>query len=192
MLSAMNTKYILPVFLVFFILFSQLANARCIDIFYLPTCPHCEDALSFFYNISSSYNLTLHEYNVENPDVTPLFYNLSNYYNSGGGVPLIIIGNKAFLGFAYGNATFQQANSKLSIGYSAQLLSALENLTNNSCPVLPFNSSAKYTVITPTEAKSLQGKSKIINALIYILLFIMILVAIYIAIAIKRAKRVKK
>ena len=186
----MNTKYILPVF---FILLSQLASARCIDIFYLPTCPHCEAALSFLYNISSSYNLTLHEYSVENPDVIPLFYNLSNYYNSGGGVPLIIIGNKAFLGFAYVNATYgQQANSKLYIGYSAQLLSALDNLTNNSCPALPFNLSAKYTVVTPAEAKSLQEKGKIINALTYILLFILILAAIYIAFAIKKTKKDRK
>jgi len=80
----------------------------------------------------------------------------------------------------------------LSIGYSAQLLSALENLTNNSCPVLPFNSSAKYTVVTPTEAKSLQGRDEIINALTYVLLFILILAAVYVAIAIKRAKKVKK
>jgi len=186
----MNLKYLLPIL---FILFSQLAYAKCIDIFYSPTCPHCEDALGFFYNVSSTYNITLHEYNVENPDVTPLFYNLSNYYTSGGGVPLIIIGSKTFLGFAYGHATYgEPTNSKLSIGYSAQLLSALENLSSNSCPVLPFNSSAKYTIITPTEAKSLQAKSNITSILIYLLLFILLIFALYIIVAIKRAKRVGK
>ncbi|MGB9732351.1 MAG: hypothetical protein ACPLYE_00410 [Candidatus Micrarchaeales archaeon] len=160
--------------------FLQVAYGKCIGIFYLPSCPHCEQALSFFYNISPTYNITLHEYNVENMSVLPIFTNLSKYYNSGGGVPLILIGNLAFLGFAYGNGS-QQINNNLSIGYSGQLLQAI-NQANDSCPAILQNSCKNcYKVVTPSDAKLIQEKSSANSITLYIVLALLIFIAVYIA-----------
>ncbi|MGC8662501.1 MAG: glutaredoxin family protein [Candidatus Micrarchaeia archaeon] len=169
-----------------FLVVSSLVYATCIDIFYLPSCPHCEQALSFFYNISQNYNLTINEYNVENPNVTALFRYLSNYYNSSAGVPLIFIGNETFLGFAYGNIS-QQVNSKLSIGYSSQLTSALKN-SGNSCPVLPNNLSCKncYTQVLPNEAKKLKNSNFLTNIYEAILVAVLIIIAIFLVLKIRR------
>ncbi|MGC9099039.1 MAG: glutaredoxin family protein [Candidatus Micrarchaeia archaeon] len=167
---------------------SPLAYAKCIDIFYLPTCPHCEQALDFFYNISQEYNLTINEYNVENPNVSKVFSSLSDYYNSSGGVPLIFIGNEAFLGFAYGN-TSQQLNNRISIGYSAQLLKALQN-AGNVCPVLPNNISCRncYTTVLPNEAKKLNESDFFTNMFEIIVVVVLVIVAIFLAIKIGRRK----
>jgi len=167
---------------------SPLAYAKCIDIFYLPTCPHCEQALGFFYNISQEYNLTINEYNVENPNASRIFSSLSDYYNSSGGVPLIFIGNEAFLGFAYGNMS-QQLNNMISIGYSAQLLKALQN-AGNVCPVLPNNISCRncYTTVLPNEAKKLNESDFFTNMFEIIVVFVLVIVAIFLAIKIGRRK----
>jgi len=167
---------------------SSLAYAKCIDIFYLPTCPHCEQALGFFYNISQEYNLTINEYNIENPNVSKIFTSLSNYYNSSGGVPLIFIGNNTFLGFAYGNAS-QQLNSKISIGYSVQLLKALQN-TGNMCPSLPNNISCTncYTTVLPEEAKKFSKSDFLINIFEVIIVAVLVIAAILLAIKIGRRK----
>ncbi len=167
---------------------SPLAYAKCIDIFYLPTCPHCEQALDFFYNISQEYNLTINEYNVENPNVSKVFSSLSDYYNSSGGVPLIFIGNEAFLGFAYGN-TSQQLNNRISIGYSAQLLKALQN-AGNACPILPNNISCRncYTTVLPNEAKKLNESDFFTNMFEIIVVVVLVIVAIFLVIKIGRRK----
>lgn len=177
----------LSIFILALISISQLANAKCIDIFYLPTCPHCEQALSFLYNISTAYNITLHEYNVENTSVIPVFVNLSNYYSSGEGVPLIFVGNSAFIGFLYGNGS-QQANPKLYIGYSSQLLNAI-NSANDSCPTLPFSCNSCYTVVAPQTAKKMQADENIYNVATAILLVVLIVAAAYLIQLIKNAHK---
>jgi glutaredoxin len=174
----------------FIILFaiSPLIHAKCIDIFYLPTCPHCEQALNFLYNISEEYNLTINEYNIENPNVSRIFSSLSNYYNSSLGVPLIFIGNETFLGFAYGN-TSQQINNRISIGYSAQLLKALQN-AGNVCPILPNNISCRncYTTVLPNEAKKLSESNFLTNIFEVIAVAVLVIVAAFLAIKIGRRK----
>ena len=79
------------------------ANAADITIFYAPTCPHCHNARGF---ISSSliyeYNdLKVSEINILNVDNRQAFVDAlfkCGYQN--GGVPVMVIGEKCFQGYA--------------------------------------------------------------------------------------------
>ena len=79
------------------------ANAADITIFYSPTCPHCHHAREF---ISSSliyeYNdLKVTEVNVTNIDNRQTFVDaLFKCGYQRGGVPVIVIGDKCFQGYA--------------------------------------------------------------------------------------------
>jgi len=79
------------------------ANAADITIFYSPTCPHCHHARDF---ISSTLiyeydNLKVSEINVTNADNRQAF--VDALYKCGyqrGGVPVLVIGEKCFQGYA--------------------------------------------------------------------------------------------
>lgn len=79
------------------------ANAANITIFYSPTCPHCHHARDF---ISSSLiyeydNLKVDEINIMNVDNRQAF--VDALYKCGyhsGGVPVLVIGEKCFQGYA--------------------------------------------------------------------------------------------
>lgn len=79
------------------------ANAADIRIFYAPTCPHCHHARDF---ISSSliyeYNdLKVSEVNIMNMDNRQAFVDaLFKCGYQKGGVPVIVIGEKCFQGYA--------------------------------------------------------------------------------------------
>ncbi|MEM3211696.1 MAG: hypothetical protein QXR85_00030 [Candidatus Micrarchaeaceae archaeon] len=177
------------------LLFIASANARCVDIFYNPTCPHCEQELSFLYNISQKYNLTINQYDVLNQKVMPLFLNLSAYYNSSGDVPLTLVNNSAFVGFAYGNAT-QQVNQRLSMGFSNSILNAIVS-SGNSCPTFfalstiacKANSTSCATVITPSQARLKLQDSNEIEIFEIALLVIAIFAAVLVVLSIKRGHR---
>ncbi len=135
----------------------NLAGARCIDVFYNPTCPHCQEELNFLYGISKTYNLTINEFDVLNQNVLPLFENLSREYNSSGDVPLAFVGNYAFVGFAYGNST-EYVNPRLQLGFSSAIISAIQK-SGSECPnILSLNSfvcsSATCSVVTPQQAEA--------------------------------------
>ncbi|MGC8629059.1 MAG: hypothetical protein ACP5T4_02515 [Candidatus Micrarchaeia archaeon] len=180
----MLRRNLLPSFGALFLLVF-ISHAHCIDVFYDPSCPHCQDELSFLYNISQTYNVTINEFNVENPKAMGLFENLSKAYNSSGSVPLTFIGDYAFVGFTYGNAT-QYINSKLLLGYSQQILDAIKS-SGNECPsVLSISSIACSpsnpqcaNVVTPSQAKVLSDDNKIMNLLDYVVLALALLAAVY-------------
>ncbi len=79
------------------------ANARDISIYYAPTCPHCHHARDF---ISSTliyeYNdLKVSEINVTNVDNRQAFVDaLFKCGYQKGGVPVLVIGEKCFQGYA--------------------------------------------------------------------------------------------
>ena len=79
------------------------ANAADITIYYSPSSPHCHHALDF---ISSSLiyeydNLKVSEINVTNRDNTQAFVDaLFKCGYQSGGVPVIVIGDKCFQGYA--------------------------------------------------------------------------------------------
>ncbi|MGC8676514.1 MAG: hypothetical protein ACP5T3_03320 [Candidatus Micrarchaeia archaeon] len=189
----MKCSVSVPVGIVF-LMFAAI-NAKCLYIFYNPTCPHCEQELGFLYNISPQYNLTIHKFDVLNSNVTPLFLNLSAYYNSSGDVPLTFIGNEAFVGFAYGNAS-ESVNPRLDMGFSSSILRALSS-AGNSCPVLMplsalscnINSTSCASVVTPSEAKSLANSYNQHALLEALALAIAVAAAIAIALQIKKVRK---
>jgi len=170
-----------------------LANARCVYIFYNPTCPHCDEELSFLYNISGRYNLTINEYDVLNSNVTPLFTNLSQYYSSGGDVPLTFIGNSAFVGFTYGNSSVN-VNSRLKLGYSGALLAAIQN-SSNACPSLPIpyscpiNSTSCATKVTPQQAQRLAADSGVWAIASVVIVVILALAFVFLALRLRSRRK---
>jgi len=133
----------------------NIVGARCIDVFYNPTCPHCQEELNFLYGISRTYNLTINKFDVLNSNVFPLFENLSTKYNSSGDVPLSFVGNSVFVGFAYGNLT-EYVNPNLQMGFSSAIISAIQN-SGPSCPnIAPLNSitcnGTICSAVTPQQA----------------------------------------
>ena len=87
----------------FGVAFMGAASAANITVYYSPTCPHCHHAREF---ISSTLiyeypNLVVSEVNVMDGDNTPLFQDtLKKCEYESGGVPVIVVGEKCFQGYA--------------------------------------------------------------------------------------------
>ena len=85
------------------IAFAGAASAANITIYYSPTCPHCHHAREF---ISSTLiyeypQLTVSEVNVMDGDNYPTFQEaLKKCEYESGGVPVMVIGDKCFQGYA--------------------------------------------------------------------------------------------
>ena len=83
--------------------FAGAASAANITIYYSPTCPHCHHAREF---ISSSLiyeypKLTVTEVNVMDGANLPIFQEtLKKCEYESGGVPVLVIGEKCFQGYA--------------------------------------------------------------------------------------------
>lgn len=83
--------------------FVQGANAADISVYYSPTCPHCHHAREF---ISSELiyvydNLKVTQIDVTNPDNQQEFMDtLKKCEYESGGVPVLVIGEKCFQGYA--------------------------------------------------------------------------------------------
>lgn len=95
----MKTKYFL--FAILGALFVGGANAMDITIYHSPTCPHCHHARAFLSStlIYEYPNLTITEVDVSQH--TPLFREtVKKCGYERGGVPVIVIGEKCFQGYA--------------------------------------------------------------------------------------------
>ena len=85
------------------ILFIGAANAADINIYYSPTCPHCHHAREF---ISSELIYVYNDLNVTQIDVTnpehqqEFMDTLKKCEYESGGVPVLVIGDKCFQGYA--------------------------------------------------------------------------------------------
>ena len=85
------------------IAFAGAASAANITIYYSPTCPHCHHARDFINNnlVYEYPNLTVSEVNVtvaENGQVVEEAFKNCKYESHG--VPVIVIGEKCFQGYA--------------------------------------------------------------------------------------------
>ena len=79
------------------------ANAADIKIYHSPTCPHCHHAREFIENtlIYEYDNLKVTEVNVTNPDNRQEFFDtITKCGYKSGGVPVLVIGEKCFQGYA--------------------------------------------------------------------------------------------
>lgn len=85
------------------VVFMGSVNAADITIFYAPTCPHCHHARDFISNnlIYEYDNLRVNEVNVTNADNRQAFVDaLFKCGYQKGGVPVLVIGEKCFQGYA--------------------------------------------------------------------------------------------
>lgn len=88
---------------IFGMFFMGAASAADITVYYSPTCPHCHHARDF---ISSTLiyeypELKVSEVNVTNQDAFPMFQEaLKKCEYESGGVPVLVIGEKCFQGYA--------------------------------------------------------------------------------------------
>lgn len=91
-------------FSVFFgILICSAAKAADITLYYSPYCPHCHHARDFFVNnlVYEYPNLKVVQVNVMEESNLPQFQEvLKKCEYESGGVPVIVVGNKCFQGYA--------------------------------------------------------------------------------------------
>ncbi len=79
------------------------ASAADITVYYSPTCPHCHHAREFIGGqmVYEYPKLVVSEVNVMNPDMLPKFQDaLKKCEYESGGVPVIVVGEKCFQGYA--------------------------------------------------------------------------------------------
>lgn len=79
------------------------ASAADITIFYSPTCPHCHHAREFIGGqmVYEYPNLAVREVNVMMAEARPMFEEtLKKCEYESGGVPVIVVGEKCFQGYA--------------------------------------------------------------------------------------------
>jgi len=94
------SKLLLGLFCGFFV---SAANAADITIYYSPTCPHCHHARDFIENtlIYEYETVKVSEVNVMNADNRNDFFDaLKKCKYDNGGVPVLVIGEKCFQGYA--------------------------------------------------------------------------------------------
>ena len=85
------------------IVFAGAASAANITVYYSPTCPHCHHAREFISNtlIYEYPNLTVSEVNVFEESNNQMFADaLKKCEYESGGVPVLVIGDKCFQGYA--------------------------------------------------------------------------------------------
>lgn len=83
--------------------FISVANAADVTIYYSPTCPHCHHARDFFENeaIYEYDTMKVVEVNVmEEKNRQEFFDTLKKCGYESGGVPVIVVGEKCFQGYA--------------------------------------------------------------------------------------------
>ena len=96
-------KKLSTLFAVFGFLFMGAANAADITLYYSPSCPHCHHARDFFTSrIVYEYpDLRIVQINVMDQANLPAFQEaLKKCEYDSGGVPVIVVGDKCFQGYA--------------------------------------------------------------------------------------------
>ena len=87
----------------FSLIFMKTTFAADITLYYSPYCPHCHHAQDFFSNemIYEYPHLRIIQVNVMEENNLPVFKNaLSKCKYDNGGVPVIVVGDKCFQGYA--------------------------------------------------------------------------------------------
>ncbi len=85
------------------LLFFGVASAADVTLYYSPYCPHCHHARDFFVNkmIYEYPNLRVVQINVtEEPNLQAFKETLKKCEYESGGVPVIVVGDKCFQGYA--------------------------------------------------------------------------------------------
>lgn len=103
------------------------ASAADITVYYSPTCPHCHHALDFFSNelVYEFKTLKVQKINVMEEQNLPAFKDaLAKCNYESGGVPVIVVGEKCFQGYA--PSMNQEFRDAVAVGLSDQEKTAAE------------------------------------------------------------------
>ncbi len=120
--ESMKKTYLIGSFLLMFVLCLNigLAQKACVYLFYGATCPHCAQERPFLRELMNKYPIELHEFEVYfNKTNAELWNQISSKYGTEpSGVPMTFIGDKVFIGFAYGDTEFFDPRYNAYVGYS--------------------------------------------------------------------------
>jgi thiol-disulfide isomerase/thioredoxin len=160
----------------FNISFATKNNTVCVFLFYSNGCPHCAQERPFLQQLLQKYPIDLHEFEVGNPDNSNLWYQISNKYKTQPiGVPMTFIGDKVFIGFAYGDQEVFNSQYNAFIGYSSVIEKAIKEYVEKGgagCPSEISPSSAinqTFTLISQSANSSINLHSNIILIVILII-----------------------
>ena len=126
----------------------------CIYFFYSSKCPHCAQEKPFLEELKQKYPIELHEFEISNQDNSNLWYQICNKYRTQPvGVPMTFIGDKVFVGFAYGDQEIYNSQYNAYIGYSNVIEKTVKEYVEKggaACPsqisaLITKNSSAKIS-----------------------------------------------
>ena len=151
----------------FNIAFATENNTVCVFFFYSSGCPHCAQAKPFLQQLAQKYPIDLHEFEVSNPDNSNLWYQISKKYKTQPiGVPMTFIGDKVFIGFAYGDQEIFNSEYNAFIGYSSIIEKAIKEYVEKGGVGCPSEISPSSAINQPFTSISL---SNIILAVVLIM-----------------------
>ena len=120
-----------------------LGEKVCVYIFYGEGCPHCKEAREFLSELKNKYELEIHEFEVYyNKSNQKLWEEVSKAYNVKPiAVPEMFIGNKAFVGFAYGSQEVFDNSYNAWVGYSDIIEKTIKEYSEKgvACPSVSGN-----------------------------------------------------
>jgi thiol-disulfide isomerase/thioredoxin len=113
-------------------------NTVCVFLFYDSGCPHCAQERPFLQQLLQKYPIDLHEFEVGNPDNSNFWHQICDKYNTQPvGVPMTFIGDKVFVGFAYGDQEIFNSQYNAFMGYSSVIEKAIKEYVEKGgvgCP----------------------------------------------------------
>jgi len=142
----------------FNIAFATENNTVCVFFFYSIGCPHCAQAKPFLQQLAQKYPIDLHEFEVGNPENSNLWRQVCNKYNTQSvGVPMTFIGDKVFVGFAYGDQEIFNSQYNAFIGYSSVIEKAIKEYVEKGGVACPSQISPSSTINQPFNPISLSN-----------------------------------
>jgi len=179
----------------FNIAFATENNTVCVFLFYSSGCPHCAQERPFLQQLLQKYPIDLHEFEVGNPDNSNLWYQISKKYKTQPiGVPMTFIGDKVFIGFAYGDQEVFNSQYNAFIGYSSVIEKAIKEYVEKGGVGCPSEISPSSTINQPFTPISQPANSSINlpSNIISIVILIIAIGAIFVLLRNKVKIKIKK
>ena len=116
-------------------------NIVCVDLFYGSSCPHCHEETEFLSELKQKYpELKVNLYEIyNNKENAKLYTEIGNIYDispalyNSKTVPVAFIGDKAFVGFDYGDTELYNQGYKTYIGYSGFIEKTIQECLESGC-----------------------------------------------------------
>ena len=164
-------------------------NTVCIHFFYSSGCPHCAQEKPFLHQLAQKYPIELHEFEVGDPKNTELWRQISDKYKTQPvGVPMTFIGDKVFIGFAYGDQEIFNSRLNAYVGYSNIIEKTIKEYAEKGGVVCP--SEISETKISTSVNKD--NFSNGISQLTWIVLISLALILVFIVLKDRIKIRIKK